>query len=55
MTGAGGDRQPLSAIHPDAVAMARNQMIAGALSEITRPVEERQGQQEKTSPQKKKA
>jgi hypothetical protein len=34
LTGASGNRQPLSAIHPDAVAMARNDAVAAAL---TRP------------------
>jgi hypothetical protein len=40
MTGVGGGRQPLSAIHPDAVAMARNEMIAGALAQIVQSVGE---------------
>lgn len=36
MTGLGRDREPISAIHPDAVAAARNRMVAGALEALTR-------------------
>lgn len=32
ISGAGGDRPPLSAVTPDALALARNELIAGALS-----------------------
>ncbi len=34
VTGAGGERRPLSATIPDAVAMARNEIIAGALKSL---------------------
>ncbi|MFW6363617.1 MAG: SPFH domain-containing protein [Spirochaeta sp.] len=34
LTGAGGDRQPISAIHPHAVTAARNDMLAAALTGI---------------------
>ncbi|MBN1519392.1 MAG: hypothetical protein JW923_04795 [Spirochaetales bacterium] len=37
LTGAGGDREPISAIHPDAVVAARNDMIAAALEGMTKP------------------
>jgi hypothetical protein len=37
VTGAGHDREPLSAIHPNAVAAARNGMVAAALEAITAP------------------
>ncbi len=33
ITGAEGRQEPISAIHPNAVAMERNNMIAGAISE----------------------
>ncbi len=32
ISGSGGDRPPLSAVTPDALALARNEMIAGALA-----------------------
>jgi hypothetical protein len=37
VTGAGGDREPISAIHPNAVMAARNQIIAGALEGMAAP------------------
>jgi len=37
VTGAGGDREPISAIHPNAVALARNDIVAAALEGMTRP------------------
>ncbi len=37
VTGAGGDREPISAIHPDAVSAARNDIVAAALEGMTRP------------------
>jgi flotillin len=37
VTGSGGDREPISAIHPNAVASARNEMVAAALEGMTRP------------------
>jgi hypothetical protein len=37
VTGAGHGREPISAIHPDAVAAARNDLVAGALSKMTEP------------------
>jgi len=37
MTGAGSDQSPLSAIHPNAVAMARNELVGGALAGMSRP------------------
>lgn len=37
VTGAGGDREPISAIHPNAVASARNDIVAAALEGMTRP------------------
>jgi flotillin len=37
LSGVGGERGPLSAIHPDAIALARNEMIGGALEGITKP------------------
>ncbi len=37
VTGVGGQHGPLSAIHPDAVALARNDLVAGALEAITKP------------------
>lgn len=37
VTGAGGDRDPISAIHPNAVASARNEMVAAALESMTKP------------------
>jgi hypothetical protein len=38
VTGMGNDREPLSAIHPNAAAAARNGMVAGALEALTAPV-----------------
>lgn len=37
VTGSGGEREPISAIHPDAVAAARNDVVAAALEGMTRP------------------
>lgn len=37
VTGAGGDREPISAIHPNAVSAARNDIVAAALEGMTRP------------------
>ncbi len=37
VTGAGGDREPISAIHPNAVTAARNDIVAAALEGMTRP------------------
>jgi hypothetical protein len=37
VTGSGGDREPISAIHPNAVAAARNDIVAAALEGMTRP------------------
>ncbi len=37
VTGAGGAHEPISAIHPNAVAAARNDMVAAALESMTRP------------------
>ena len=37
ITGIEGHREPISAIHPDAVAMGRNDLIAAAFQELTRP------------------
>jgi uncharacterized membrane protein YqiK len=39
LSGAAGPREALSAIHPDAIAMKRNEVIAGALEALTRPAE----------------
>ncbi|MDR2767979.1 MAG: hypothetical protein LBB82_06595 [Treponema sp.] len=36
VTGAGAGREPISAIHPDAVAAARNDLVAGALAKISK-------------------
>ncbi|MFP4382456.1 MAG: SPFH domain-containing protein [Spirochaetia bacterium] len=33
ITGAGGNRQPISAIHPDAAALKRNELIGGIMGE----------------------
>jgi flotillin len=33
ITGAGGNREPISAIHPDAVARERNELVGGILSD----------------------
>jgi flotillin len=43
LTGAEGNREPISAIHPDAVVSARNDMIAGALEGMTRPEPKSEG------------
>lgn len=37
LTGAGADREPISAIHPNAAVAARNDMIAAALECMCRP------------------
>jgi regulator of protease activity HflC (stomatin/prohibitin superfamily) len=37
LTGSGGERRPLSAIHPDAVSQARNELAAAALEGLTAP------------------
>lgn len=37
VTGAGGDHTPLSAIHPNAIAASRNELVAAALEGLTRP------------------
>ncbi len=37
VTGSGGDREPISAIHPNAVAAARNDIVAAALEGMTKP------------------
>jgi len=37
VTGSGGDREPISAIHPNAVASARNEIVAAALEGMTKP------------------
>ena len=37
VTGSGGAREPISAIHPDAVASARNDIVAAALEGMTKP------------------
>jgi uncharacterized membrane protein YqiK len=34
ISGSGGDRRPLSAVTPDALALARNEIVAGALASI---------------------
>lgn len=36
ITGADGKREPISAIHPDAIVAARNEMVAGALASVTK-------------------
>jgi hypothetical protein len=38
VTGMGNDREPLSAIHPNAAASAKNNMVAGALEALTAPM-----------------
>jgi len=43
VTGSGGDREPISAIHPNAVAAARNEMVAAALEGMTRPAQGTRG------------
>jgi len=43
ISGAGGDRPPLSAVTPDALALARNEMIAGALDSRQRPSDGAEG------------
>lgn len=37
VTGSGGDHEPISAIHPHAVAAARNDIVAAALEGMSRP------------------
>jgi hypothetical protein len=35
ISGAGDKREPLTAIHPDAIALARNELVAGALAGVS--------------------
>ncbi len=37
LTGAGGEHAPISAIHPNAVMSARNDMVAAALESVSKP------------------
>ncbi len=37
VTGSGGNHEPISAIHPNAVMAARNDMVAAALESMTKP------------------
>lgn len=39
LSGMGGDREPISAIHPNAVSAARNELVAAALEGLTAPKE----------------
>jgi hypothetical protein len=43
VTGSGGDREPISAIHPNAVAAARNDIVAAALEGMTKPQPKKAG------------
>lgn len=43
VTGTGGEHQPISAIHPNAVASARNDIVAAALEGMTRPMQRQTG------------
>jgi len=50
VTGTGGDRPPISAIHPDAVASARNDIVAAALEGMTRPAPRKSGLVDRAKP-----
>ncbi|MDX9898595.1 MAG: SPFH domain-containing protein [Spirochaetia bacterium] len=43
VTGTGGEHQSISAIHPNAVALARNDIMAAALEGMTRPSQRQAG------------
>lgn len=53
VTGSGGNHDPISAIHPNAVMAARNEMVAAALESMTRPETKAKGLVDHAKPEGK--